>query len=706
MLKRSCLFLCLLALVFASCRSVPKNTRVYEFGLHKIFTDHMVFQRQKPIRISGTAVPGSVVKVEIGRKKAETNTFDNGEWEVTLPPMMAGGPYRLVVQCAGQQLVLEDILVGEVWMCSGQSNMEMPVNGGRDFWRVKNYEEEVSNANWPKIRLFQTKRVKSPMGIVEEIDGSGWQVCSPETVGKFSAAGYFFGRQLYKDLGVPIGLINSSWGGTRIQPWISEEGYRDNQRSELVQIDGMRGGKAEYDRKVKEEYERRNAIVNEWIHKFETSEPQATAAARSWSQNAFDDTDWESAEALNAKFNEMEGVGWYRVVVHIPQEWAKKPLTLNLGRVDDVDQTFFNGVQIGATGTSVPEYWNVNRRYLVPGKLVKAGRNVIAVRATDYFGNGGLVDMNKPATLEPANAKQDEAVLPIRGWKGRLEFAADMARLGPRPSIDSTASAGLGSPQFPTTLYNAMIAPFTKMNIRGAIWYQGCSNAGQPDYYNLHKILIQDWRNKWNDPEMPFIITQLSGFHKHSPKQRPAEDLWTTLPPPGDGGYPLTREIQAEMLNLPNTGVAVTIDSGDQFDIHPANKQVVGYRLAKEAERIVYPSSFRPYATSRGPMFDHIVVEGDKIRVFFVQDAYHTADGLQTNDGKKPGAFAIAGATGVFVWADAEIDPATNTIVVSSPKVPEPRRVRYGWASYRGDANLVNKAGFPAFPFRSDKPRY
>ncbi|MBR0458747.1 MAG: hypothetical protein IJJ26_05890 [Victivallales bacterium] len=702
MLKRSCLFLCLLALVFASCRSVPKDTRVYEFGLHKIFTDHMVFQRQKPIRISGTAVPGSLVRVEIGRKKAETNTFDNGEWEVILPAMMAGGPYRLVVQCSGQQIVLDDILVGEVWMCSGQSNMQMPLDGGRDFWRVKNYEEEVRNANWPKIRIFQSARVKSPKGPVEEIKGTGWQVCSPETVAKFSAAGYFFGRQLYQDLGIPIGLIDSSWGGTRIQPWISEDAYRDNQRVELEQIIDARKEKPTDNSKARQEFEKRNAIVNAWIRKFDNSNPAATQAAKDWKNNTYDDSQWGSAADLNRTFKEIVGVGWFRVIVHIPDEWAKKTLVLNLGRVDDIDQTYFNGTLVGSTGVSVPEYWNVNRRYTIPGKLVKAGRNVIAVRATDYYGEGGLIDMNKPATLALASAKPDEAVLPLQNWKGRVEFAADLAVLGPRPNIDQTPMAGANSQQFPSTLYNSMIAPFTKMNIRGVIWYQGCSNAGQIDYYNLHKILIQDWRNKWNDPELPFITTQLSGFHKHTPKARPAEDLWTTLPPPGDGGYPLTREIQAEMLNLPNTGLAVTVDIGDQFDIHPNNKQAVGYRLAKEAERIAY----RSIATSRGPMFDHIAVEGNKIRVFFAQDVYHTADGLRTNDGKKPGAFSIAGEKGVFVWADAEIDPATNTVVVSSPSVPEPRRVRYGWASYRGDANLINKAGFPAIPFRSDKPQY
>ena len=678
----------------ACCTSVPPEKMAANFTVHKVFGSHMVLQREKPITISGTAEPGKVVKATLAGKSVYAEADKNGEWEAVFPAMKAGGPYVLeIVGKDGKPTVFNDILVGEVWICSGQSNMQMPVMGGK-FWRVKNAEQEVKNANHPNIRLFNVPRSKSPGYLQKEIKGS-WTLCTPESVKDFSAAGYFFGRQLNKDLNVPIGLIHASWGGTRIEPWISEAAYIEAGRDEANLVKAARTPSKEQEQKLKKAQADYQIKFNNWLKAFHNTNPAATAKAKEWKNPSFNDSKWEKAVLPGGIPVEVDGVGWFRHSVNLPAEWAGKDLVLNLGAVDDCDETFFNGVKVGETGAEKEGYWAQNRRYTVPGKLVKAGKNVIAVRVADHFSNGGLMGSEKTmyVTLKQGKAKR---IAIAKDWKFKMEFAANMKKLGPRPSTPAMLSGGINSPSYPSTLFNSMIAPWTKYPIRGAIWYQGCSNAGSADYYPLHKILIKDWRKQWNNPEMPFILVQLAGFESHRPNRRLADNYWTKKAPLDRVPYALTREIQAEMLRLPNTGMAVAMDIGDHSDIHPADKQTVGYRLAKEAERIAYHSG----KVSQGPLFKSMKIEGNKIRLFFT----NVGKGLSTKDGKKPGAFAIAGKDGKYVWADAVIDG--STVVVSSPKVKEPKNVRYAWVQYRGDVNLCNKDGFAASPFRTDKPEY
>ena len=699
------LYLALLALaavvMLGACGSISAPDKMAgTFTVHKVYGDHMVLQCDRPIRISGTAAPGESVKVTIGDNSAYATAGDDGEWTAELPAMKAGmQPYSVVV--TGKEgtpgVSFEDVLIGEVWLASGQSNMEMPVYSGRQFWNSANGKAEVAAADHPGIRLFNTcqRRSVSPGVEQKEIAGPGWVVCSPETVGPFSALGYYFARQLHKDLNVPVGVINSSWGGTPIQSWISEAGYRSaNRTGELAKIESSRKPSKEQEAKIAALKKKAKIAFDAWEKRFYAFDPAATAAAQAWKNPGFDDSGWQSEEVPSSPAADFDGIFWYRRTVTIPAEWAGKELTLSLGAVDDCDETFFNGEKVGATGTSTPNYWSVPRVYKIPGKLVRAGANTIAVRVADMYSNGGMAGPEPLFYLQLGNDKNDRIRL-NGAWKYKVEFKIDTQKLGTRPTPPNDLSLTQNHPYFPATLYNSMIAPWTVYPIRGVIWYQGESNAGAyEEYMKLHPLLIQDWRNKWNNPEMPFLFIQLAAFERHSPAKPGPADFWKNRQP-SDSSWPKLREVQTATLAIPNTGMAVAIDVGNPFDIHPADKQTLGYRLGKEAERICYGSK----AISAGPLYERMTVEGNKVRLFFK----NIGSGLVARDGA-PASFAIAGKDGNFVWADAKIDG--DTVLVWSDKVKEPAEVRYAWAGYPGNANLYNKEGFPASPFRTAKPDY
>ncbi len=662
------------------------------FSVHKVFGDHMVLQRGKPVKISGRAEAGKTVTVTLAGNTATAVTGESGEWQAVLPALEAGGPYEVKVAGPdGKEITFQDVLVGEVWICSGQSNMEMPVWSDGQFWRLVNGQDEVKNAKHPQIRLFDAAhpKVTAPKGPVKEIGGSGWQVCSPETVAGFSAAGYFFGRQLNQDLKVPVGLINSSWGGTPIESWISEEGYKEAKRAkELDLIAGARCSEEEQ----KAKYAEAEKSFKAWEKRFDDFCAASAAQSADWKNADFDDSGWSELAVGTVFPFEIDGVVWYRKKLTVPEGWAGKELTLALGAVDDCDVTYVNGEKIGATGTDTPQYWSFKRVYKIPADKVKAGALVIAVRVSDYYGGGGLTGPKNEMLLYPT-ADKAAALALDGGWKGKLEVAVDMAKIGARPNPAS--ASGPASANFPATLYNSMIAPWTVYPIRGAIWYQGESNAGAfEDYMTLHPLLIRDWRRVWNDPEFPFLFVQLAAFQKHSPKARLADDFWKAEQP-SDNAWSKLREVQTATLNVPFTGMAVAIDIGDHSDIHPTKKFEVGYRLAKEAERICYGSK----EITAGPLYEKMAVEGGKIRLSFA----NVGGGLVAKDGE-PQAFAIAGADGKFVWAKAAIEG--ENVVVWSDAVKEPTMVRYAWSMFPGNANLYNKEGFPASPFRTDQPAY
>ncbi|MFA6102412.1 MAG: sialate O-acetylesterase [Victivallaceae bacterium] len=679
------------AVLTGCCSWFCQEKMAGSFTVHKVYGDHMVLQRERPVRISGNCPAGEAVKVTLGSNSVYAVADAKGEWVATLPAMKAGGPYVATVEgkAGKSKETFSDVLIGEVWICSGQSNMEFRLKSCNDA------EKEIANASHPGIRLFNTtaNRSVSPVGPRHEIAGPGWQVCTPKSAADFSGAGYFFGRQLHQDLNVPVGLINSSWGGTPIESWISLEGYQSAGRTkELSTISTADKKNVEAEakvQKIKADYDRK---FKEWEAIFFGKYKSETAKAVNWKDQSLDMTGWEKVNLPGTVDDPgIDGVIWVRRTFDVPADWADRNLVLSLGSVDDCDQTFFNGELVGSTGSDVPMYWSAPRVYNVPGRLVKAGANTIAIRIIDYAYAGGV---NGQMTLAPAADKTKK--LDLAGtWNKRIEFAIDPRAIPERPNVAAAIPGDVKSPNFPATLYNSMIAPWTVYPMRGAIWYQGESNAGNAqDYMILHQLLIKNWRTLWNDPEFGFFFVQLAGYEQHTPKNRLPDNFWKGREP-RDPAWPKLREVQTATLNIPNTGMAVTIDIGDHSDIHPTNKQDVGLRLAKEAERVMYGMNI----VSAGPMFEKMQVENGRIRIFYK----NTGSGLVAKGGAL-GHFAIAGADGKFVWARAAIDG--GTVIVESDKVKSPVHVRYAWEMYPIEANLYNKEGFPACPFRTDEANY
>ena len=668
------------------------------FSVRNVYGDHMVFQRGKPIRIVGTAPARSSVTATLAGKRFSATADAEANWELSFPAMQAGGPYELVVSSqAGASVTFRDILIGEVWLCSGQSNMEFPVLGNNYFYALRDGQEVAAEAHDDNLRLFHTQHAVSPDGPCEEAPaGCAWKTAtSPEAVGPFSAVGYWFGTFLRQKLGdVPVGLIHSSWGGSLIEPWISEKAYEAAGRTkECETVEAVRR-LASGDEGVVTELRRQEILVFEnWLKKYFGSDPATTAdALANWAKPGIDLSSWTQGPLPGLLGSKNVGVCWYRHEVEVPAAWAGRQMTLHVDAINDCDETFFDGEKIGSTSYNVPQYWAAPRDYAIPGKFAVPGRHVIAVRVMNHFMEGGITGEVWLSSEESA----DPIILNEGSWAEKREFAADIRKIGVRPTVPGNELYPRESQQTPTTLYNAMIHPFTVLNVRGFIWYQGCSNTGAPeDYAKLQPLMIDCWRQAWGHPEAAFIITQLSAFQRHSPESRLPDDFWKDLEPE-EFGYQKLREVQDAMLAYPNTGVAVTIDIGDHSDIHPHNKKDVAFRLAQEAERICYGNT----GITAGPRYHAKVIEGDHIRLSFTK----VGGGLVAKGGAiGPHSFAIAGADGKFVWAEAKIEG--NAVVVWSPEVLHPTEVRYAWAMFPPQANLYNAEGFPMYPFRTDAPR-
>jgi len=631
--------------------------------LPSIFGDHMVLQCNMPVPVWGWAEPNEEVAVILkGKLHRVTKANSNGRWMVKLPPQPAGGPHELIVRTRGETIRFTDVLFGEVWICSGQSNMEWPVA------LAQNPEQEISNANFPQIRFFI---VEKSVALEPQSDCKGkWEVCSPETVRTFSAVGYFFGREIHQQLKVPVGLIGTYWGGTPAESWTdlktleSDPDFKPilkrlprDQRTLLM---------------LKEKYEQAMA---EWLEKVSLRDTENKGDKLGWASPDFNDSNWLTMnlpqvwERVSPDMN-FDGAVWFRKVVMIPDEWAGKDLVLSLGPIDDFDTTYFNGEQIGSTGPETPNSWMVPRRYRVPGELVKAGANLIAIRVFDQRGEGGFRGIPEQMRLELADGSEN--LISLSGeWKFKIEFARPASKIPPQPQSPINSWT-------PTALFNAMVAPLVPYAIRGVIWYQGESNVGQAyQYRKLFPALISSWRKAWGY-KFPFLFVQLANFLERKPE--PTESAWAEL-----------REAQLLTLKtVPKTGMAVAIDIGEANDIHPRNKQDVGKRLALAALAIAYEQKI----VYSGPIYRSMRIEGNKIRIFF----NHVGSGLVAK-GENLTGFAIAGEDRKFVWANAKIEG--NTVVVWSEQVPKPVAVRYGWAD-NPDCNLYNKEGLPASPFRTD----
>jgi sialate O-acetylesterase len=623
-------------------------TGISQVTLPKLISDGMILQRDTDVKIWGWASAQEQISVHFLDVTYQSVADSVGEWEVVLSDLKTGGPYEMTIG-ASNTITIRDILVGEVWVASGQSNMELPMR------RVKPlYENEIVTANNDNIRYFYVPRRYDFTEAKKDLEGGEWQKTNPETVREFSAAAYFFAQELYNRYEIPIGIIDASLGGSPAEAWMSEDAlkefpvhYAEAQRFK--------------DRDLIEQIERedRNRI-SAW-HAEANRKDIGNLDQTRWDDPALDTSDWFQMEIpgywADADLGHVNGVVWFRREIDIPADKAGQSAKLNLGAIVDSDSVFINGHFVGTTGYQYPPRW-----YTIPEGILQAGKNTIAVRIVNERGRGGFV----PEKLYQLTI--DDHTIDLTGsWRYRL--GASMEPLAGQTFIRWK----------PLGLFNGMISPLLTYAIKGVIWYQGESNAGRPvEYLELFPAMIRDWRNNWNRGDFPFLYVQLANFMKAT--DYPSESNWAML-----------REAQHKTLSVPNTGMAVTIDIGEWNDIHPLNKRDVGKRLALAARKIAYGENI----VHSGPEYDSMYVDGKKIVLTFK----NTGSGLMVK-GERLNYFAIAGPDSNFVWADAIIQG--DRIIVWSDDIDQPVAVRYAWADNPESANLYNREGLPAIPFRTD----
>ncbi len=615
-------------------------------SLPHFVTDSMVVQQQSKIRIQGKGSGNVQVQPSWLSGSVQATSGTDGSFMVELPTPSAGGPYTIVFTDADGSLCLGDIWSGEVWLCSGQSNMEMPVGG---WGKVMNYEQEIASSTNPDVRLLHIKKQTSPVVQNDtEVNMGGWRTAAPSTVAEFSSIAYFFARQLSKELGVHVGVIDCTWGGTPAEAWTSAAGVKsipgfEPQISMLEECHGdLQTLRNLYDRQIEEW----TAQANSGDSKFDAS-VYATDAERINLPAYIEDT-----------HGAFDGIFWLQRKINVPAEFAGQAITLNLGMIDDEDITYFNGVEI-ARGSG----YNVPRSYTVPGELVKAGENLISVRVSDFGGEGGL--WGKP---EQMNVVIGNKSVSLAGdWA--CVVTANFADLPERPvSVDSSS--------FPTVLYNAMAAPLKDMPVKGVLWYQGCANVGRAEQYSpLFQQLISDWRSLRNEPELPFYFMQLAGYL--TPKLIQPDSEWAAL-----------RQAQADALCLPATGMASAIDIGNPEDIHPKNKQEAARRFALLALRNAYGKTD---VLAEAPRAVSCSWDGDEVKLVF--------DDEVLVDGEAPAGFIVKDDAGRWSRPERIVASGRNVTLHCSSPVKE---LRYNWADYP-DGNLRGKGGLPVTPFKQIK---
>jgi sialate O-acetylesterase len=637
-MKKCCCVLFLLFLFQSSFSQVK---------VPRLVRDSMILQRDTKIKIWGWAAPNEKIKISFNKKDFKTKAGSDGKWLVLLPAMKAGGPYTMNID-ASNHITLKDILIGDVWICSGQSNMvhQMSLHSVR-------YADEVANANYSQIRHFWVPNITNMQGPQDDLPGGYWKSANPSNIGEFSAVAYFFAKKLYEKYHVPIGLINSSWGGTPIEAWISEEGFK-----EFPSILGIL------------EKNKDTAYVNSTNRRAGSGgarQQEDKGMTQSWFSPSYIPKGWHTINIPgyweDQGIRDLDGVVWYRREFDVPASMANAPAKVFLGRIVDADALYINGKQVGITTYQYPQ-----RRYAIPAGTLKPGKNLFVVRVTNNFGKGGFVP-DKPYQLIAGNDTID--------LKGYWQYKVGQVI---RRQPGSFGGGGIAAQNQPAALYNAMIAPLINYPIKGFLWYQGEANTGRAaEYAKLQPAMINDWRNKWNQPDAPFLYVQLPGFMEYN--YSPSESQWAQF-----------RESQLKSLSVPHTAMAIAIDLGEWNDIHPDRKKEVGDRLALAAEKVAYDENI----VYSGPVYQSQQIDGNKIILSFSS----IGSGLITNDGEEPGEFAIAGADKKFAWAKAKIDG--DKIVVWSDDVPNPMYVRYAWADNPVNPNLYNKEGLPASPFRTD----
>lgn len=617
--------------------------------LPRLVSDGMILQRDTPVKIWGWASVGEKVELQFNQQTFKATTSNEGKWQITLPAQKAGGPFEIKV-IGSNQIILKNILVGDVWLCSGQSNMETTMSRVAPL-----YGNDIETCTNPNIRLFQVPVRWNYGQPQKDIQGGKWEAANPQTILKYTAVGYFFARDLYEKYKIPVGIIQCAAGGSSAESWISEESLKAfpeqfkiaQQLSDTTYLKNLLSSE--------------KAAQWKWFD--ELGKSDRGRKGMPWLNPQLDDSVWPTLQ-IPSSFREASmdftsGIVWFRKEIELPESCSGKQALLELGTIVDSDSAFINGKFVGTTGYQYPP-----RRYIIDSGILKAGKNNITVRVVSQSGSGAFIK-EKPYQLTV-----DGQTFDLRGtWKYNIG-----AQCGPSPTVTFFPGKPLG-------LYNAMLAPIVNYTLKGMVWYQGESNAERAqEYKTVLSTLIGEWRKLWGQGNLPFLFVQLPDFME--PKNDPSEGSWATL-----------RNQQLKTLSVPNTAMAVTIGLGEKNDIHPLRKKEVGQRLALAAEKIAYGDK---KVIASGPVYQSLKVKGDKIELSFSD----CGSGLTTNDGKELAQFAIAGVDKKFVWGKAEIKG--NKVIVWNEAVSKPVAVRYAWADNPAGANLYNLEGLPASPFRTD----
>ncbi|MGM8362457.1 sialate O-acetylesterase [Flavobacterium sp. ARAG 55.4] len=635
--------------LFIALFFVQVGSLVAQIRLPKLISDGVVLQRNEKVKIWGWAAPNESIQLEFKAKTYTAKADAEGNWNMILPAQKAGGPYEMVFK-ATNEIKVKDILFGDVWICSGQSNMELPME------RLKEkYGAVIKNAKNSNIRQFLVPDKYDFNKEQTDLDAGNWVSADPKTVLEFSGVAYFFAKAIYEKEQIPIGLINSALGGSPIESWLSEdalkafpEAYQESQRfknKELI-------------KEIEAGDKKRNDDWYDLLNKTDLG------LENHWDLAGTYDKDWNQMQIpaywADSSLGNVNGVVWFRKEIEVPKAMVGKPAKLFMGRIVDQDFVYVNDQLIGTTSYQYPP-----RRYDVNADVLKEGKNTISIRVINNSGRGGFVE-DKPYFLAVGNDTID-----LKGtWKYKLG-----ATMKP-----------LQGPTFirwkPEGLFNAMIAPLTNLKIKGVLWYQGESNAGNPKMYaKALPALIQDWRTKWRQGDFPFLYVQLPNYMETYAE--PRESNWAVL-----------RQAQLESLSVPNTAMAVAIDLGEWNDIHPLNKEDVGNRLALLARKIVYGEK---KLNAESPMPFQSVFEKDKVIITFK----NIGSGLIAKNGTELKSFAISNDGKHFVWANAKI--IGDKVEVWNDKISNPTVVRYAWDNNPDEANLYSKDGLPSTPFEVKK---
>ncbi len=686
-MKKAIIFLSAI-LILTGCTRQSENkaaqrvnkATIESLWLPAIFNDNMVLQQKDKVPFWGKAQPGEnvVVKGSWG-ESAQTKTNREGKWQLTLATTAAGGTFTVTVKGNSSTITYQNVLLGEVWVCSGQSNMEMPLEGWPPVSPVNNSDWEIQHADFPQIHLFNVQR---SIAITPKSDCKGkWVVCSPQTAAGFSATAYFFGRKLHRELGVPIGLIETSWGGTPAESWTSGE-FLGKTKDFAPIVEKLPQVEAQFNLLKKWLLEHKTIDISDKPD--ETRWKDLNFNDRECADPAFDDNDWHEMKLPvlweSTAVGQFDGVIWFRRVFSVPDAWLGKPAIVELGPIDDMEVTYINGVEVG--GYEQPGEWQRHRKYKIEAGIIKSGKNIIAVRVLDNQGGGGIYGKPEQMKVYLGDSEAVQTVslagkwkyLPVAEYSNNqfYVFGGQNNDYFKRPQLSVQLSS-----QTPTILYNAMIAPLIPYGIRGVIWYQGETNTGNPAQYGwLFPLMIKNWRADWKRGDFPFYFTQIAPFDYGDMTK--SQEL---------------REAQMLTLKTLNTGMAVTMDIGDPTNIHPENKQEVGRRLALWALAKDYGRKNLPYS---GPIYKSMRVEGRRIRVKF--EPWSLGRGLIAGE-KGLQQLAIAGSDHIFYPAKGEIEG--NDLMVFSRKVTNPIAVRYCWNN-AARVDLFNKARLPASSFRTD----